>query len=51
MRGGYSDEQLSTAMAQIWQKRTDSYSELRSAKTNELRATGRKKIEMSYIGG
>jgi cyclic pyranopterin phosphate synthase len=51
MRGGYSDEQLSTAMAQIWQKRTDGYSELRSAKTNELRATGRKKIEMSYIGG
>jgi cyclic pyranopterin phosphate synthase len=51
MRGGYSDEQLSTAMAQIWQKRTDAYSELRSAKTNELRATGRKKIEMSYIGG
>jgi cyclic pyranopterin phosphate synthase len=51
MRGGYSDEQLSTAMAQIWQKRTDAYSELRSAKTDEFRATGRKKIEMSYIGG
>ena len=51
MRGGYSDGQLATAMAQIWQKRTDAYSELRSAKTNELRATGRKKIEMSYIGG
>lgn len=51
MRGGYSDGQLATAMAQIWQKRTDAYSELRSAKTSELRATGRKKIEMSYIGG
>ena len=51
MRGGYSDEQLSTAMAQIWQKRTDAYSELRSAKTNERRVTGRKKIEMFYIGG
>ena len=57
MRGGCSDEQLSTVMAHIWRERTDRYSELRSAKTktktktNELRATGKKKIEMSYIGG
>ena len=51
MRGGCSDEQLSTVMAQIWRERTDRYSELRSAKTDELRATGEKKIEMSYIGG
>jgi GTP 3',8-cyclase len=51
MRGGCSDEQLSTVMAQIWRERTDRYSELRSAKTRELQATGKKKIEMSYIGG
>jgi GTP 3',8-cyclase len=51
MRGGCSDEQLSTAMANIWRERTDRYSELRGAKTNEFRATGQKKIEMSYIGG
>jgi len=51
MRGGCSDEQLSTVMAHIWRERTDRYSDLRSAKTNELRATGKKKIEMSYIGG
>ena len=51
MRGGCSDEQLSTAMGHIWRERTDRYSELRSAKTNELRGTGGKKIEMSYIGG
>jgi cyclic pyranopterin phosphate synthase len=55
MRGGCSDEQLSTVMAHIWRERKDRYSELRSAntksKTNELPATGRKKIEMSYIGG
>jgi cyclic pyranopterin phosphate synthase len=51
MRGGCSDEQLATVMAQIWRERTDRYSELRSAKTHELRATGKKKIEMSYIGG
>lgn len=51
MRGGCSDEQLSTVMAHIWRERTDRYSELRSAKTNDLPATGKKKIEMSYIGG
>ena len=51
MRGGCSDDQLSTVMANIWRERTDAYSERRSAKTSELRATGKKKIEMSYIGG
>ena len=51
MRGGCSDDQLSTVMAHIWLERTDRYSELRSVKTRELRATDKKKIEMSYIGG
>ena len=51
MRNGCSDEALSTVMAHIWRERTDRYSELRSAKTRELRASGKKKIEMSYIGG
>jgi GTP 3',8-cyclase len=51
MRGGCSDEQLSAALGQIWGGRTDRYSDLRGAKTSELAAAGRKKIEMSYIGG
>ena len=51
LRSGCSDQQLSTAMAQIWAERTDNYSELRTAKTSELRAAGKTKIEMSYIGG
>jgi len=51
MRGGCSDEQLSSVMSHIWRERTDRYSELRSAITNELPVTGKKKIEMSYIGG
>jgi cyclic pyranopterin phosphate synthase len=51
MRGGSSDEQLSTVMAHIWRERTDRYSDLRSAKTSELRGTGERRIEMSYIGG
>jgi molybdenum cofactor biosynthesis protein A, bacterial len=51
LRGGCSDDELSTVMASIWRERTDRYSELRTATTNEIRATGKKKIEMSYIGG
>jgi cyclic pyranopterin phosphate synthase len=51
MREGCTDEQLATVMAHIWRERTDRYSELRSSKTRELRMTGKKRIEMSYIGG
>ena len=51
IRGGYSDEQLSTVMAGIWRERTDRYSELRSATASQLGTTDKKKIEMSYIGG
>ena len=51
MRGGCSDDELTDVMATIWRERSDRYSDLRSAKSTELRATGRKKIEMSYIGG
>jgi cyclic pyranopterin phosphate synthase len=51
MRGGCSDQQLSAAMAEIWRKRTDHYSELRDATAQQPPATKGKKIEMSYIGG
>ena len=51
MRNGCSDQELSTTMINIWRERTDRYSELRTAKTRELRITGKAKIEMSYIGG
>jgi cyclic pyranopterin phosphate synthase len=40
------DEQLADAIAGIWRRRTDRYSEIRSAKTRDL-----PKVEMSYIGG
>jgi cyclic pyranopterin phosphate synthase len=46
LRGGYSDRQISSAIANLWQQRTDRYSEIRSSETVGLR-----KIEMSYIGG
>ncbi|TFC91532.1 GTP 3',8-cyclase MoaA [Cryobacterium sinapicolor] len=51
MRGGSTDEQLAAVMTQIWRERTDRYSELRSAETGRLRASAKKRIEMSYIGG
>ncbi|MEP7191910.1 MAG: GTP 3',8-cyclase MoaA [Actinomycetota bacterium] len=51
MRGGWSDEELSAVMAHVWRERSDRYSDLRSAKASELRASGEKKVEMSYIGG
>lgn len=46
----YSDEQISHVIHNIWMKRTDRYSELRSENlhTNNSRSS---KIEMSYIGG
>ncbi len=46
LRGGSSDEEISGAIARIWQARADRYSEIRTAETAKLR-----KIEMSYIGG
>jgi cyclic pyranopterin phosphate synthase len=46
LRDGASDEALATATTQLWQKRSDRYSELRSAQTQDL-----PKVEMSYIGG
>ena len=49
MRSGCSDDDLSVFLANIWRSRDDRYSELRSAQTPS--ASGRKKIEMSYIGG
>jgi len=46
LRGGSSVEEISHAIARIWQARADRYSEIRTAETAKLR-----KIEMSYIGG
>jgi GTP 3',8-cyclase len=46
VRGGASDGDLHEAIGRIWHRRTDRYSELRSAQTGGL-----PKVEMSYIGG
>jgi len=46
MRGGATDEEISQAIARVWGKRGDRYSELRSENTISL-----PKVEMSHIGG
>jgi cyclic pyranopterin phosphate synthase len=46
LRLGASDEELIEQLRSIWTRRTDRYSELRTAETAAL-----PKVEMSYIGG
>jgi cyclic pyranopterin phosphate synthase len=46
LRNGADDESIRNAITQVWQKRVDRYSELRSSQTSDL-----PKVEMSYIGG
>jgi cyclic pyranopterin phosphate synthase len=48
LRGGASDEALRSRVREIWSGRSDAYSELREQAPLQL---GRRKIEMSYIGG
>ena len=52
LRGEFSDEQLSGAVGHLWQKRDDRYSELRATLPPETQiGDGKKRVEMSYIGG
>jgi cyclic pyranopterin phosphate synthase len=48
LREGRSDEEISSAIAQLWRVRSDRYSELRAAGAI---MPDMKKVEMSYIGG
>ncbi len=49
LRAGASDAQLLRRLSEIWQPRTDRYSELRSQFMAD--STARPKVEMSHIGG
>ena len=53
LRGGFADDQITGAVAHIWQKRDDRYSEQRAAlpPDTSLQDSGLKRVEMSYIGG
>lgn len=50
LRGGASDADIASALAQIWQGRGDRYSELRASLPTEA-GQGARRVEMSYIGG
>ena len=50
LRDGCSDEELSAAIALIWGRRDDRYSELRGAGQAEV-GSGERRVEMHYIGG
>jgi cyclic pyranopterin phosphate synthase len=47
LRSGATDDELAEMLRGIWSRRTDRYSELRTAETANAKA----KVEMSYIGG
>ena len=46
LRAGATDAEIEAAVAGVWRRRTDRYSELRTAETRDM-----PKVEMSYIGG
>jgi cyclic pyranopterin phosphate synthase len=46
LRGGKRDEEISQFIRQVWRRRDDRYSELRTTETARL-----PKVEMSHIGG
>ncbi len=50
VRGSADDDTLAGAIRQIWQGRSDRYSELRSELPADA-GTGKRRVEMSYIGG
>lgn len=50
INSGSSDDDLAAAIGEIWEHRGDRYSELR-ADTSSHQGSGRRRVEMSYIGG
>jgi len=46
LRSGASDEEIGAAVAEVWGRRRDRYSERRTEQTGDL-----PRVEMSYIGG
>jgi cyclic pyranopterin phosphate synthase len=46
IRSGATDDELAAAIGDVWLRRADRYSEIRTERTREL-----PRIEMSYIGG
>ncbi|MFT4069908.1 GTP 3',8-cyclase MoaA [Paraburkholderia sp.] len=51
LRGGASDAEIATAVAEIWQGRGDRYSQLRGSQPTDSGEPAARRVEMSYIGG
>jgi cyclic pyranopterin phosphate synthase len=51
VRGDHTDAQLASAIGHIWGARTDRYSELRGSEGPSAPGDGKRRVEMSYIGG
>ena len=51
VRTGSSDAEIASAVAHIWQARTDRYSELRGSSAAVAQSPDERRVEMSYIGG
>jgi cyclic pyranopterin phosphate synthase len=50
VRGGATDDEIASAVGHIWQQRGDRYSQLRGSLPPDA-GDGRRRVEMSYIGG
>ncbi len=50
LRSGMDDAELKAELVDVWSRRNDRYSDIRTEITDEMRKE-RKKINMSYIGG
>jgi cyclic pyranopterin phosphate synthase len=51
VRSGASDDTIATAIARIWERRTDRYSQLRGSNALPVPDPDAPRVEMSYIGG
>jgi cyclic pyranopterin phosphate synthase len=51
LRNDSSDAEIASAVAHIWQARTDRYSQLRGSGDTALHSPDERRVEMSYIGG
>jgi cyclic pyranopterin phosphate synthase len=51
LRGAASDAEIATAIAEIWQGRSDRYSQLRGSQPADPGEPSGRRVEMSYIGG
>ncbi|NDC61560.1 MAG: GTP 3',8-cyclase MoaA, partial [Betaproteobacteria bacterium] len=51
LRNGASDTDIASAIGLIWNEREDRYSEMRGLNMQPPATPGKKRVEMSYIGG